>query len=61
MEPALNLPWNFANDVSDGPAGLHVVELVAKELHIFFHARYKRIVDVDLIQVPDDMLVQTMT
>lgn len=58
---ALSLPWNFANDISNGPAGLHVVELVTKELHVFFHARHKGIVYVNLIKIPDETLVQIVS
>lgn len=42
------LPWNLANNISDGPARLHIVQLIAKEIHILFHTRDKGIVDVDL-------------
>jgi hypothetical protein len=44
---------NLPDDIANGPAGLHVIELIAIQSQILFHARYEGIVDVDLIQIFD--------
>lgn len=46
---------NLANDITNSPARLHVIELVAIKSQVLFHPRYKSIVDVDLVEILDEI------